>query len=354
METLSYKCINCGGPLQYDASKLKFYCEYCRSEFTEEVLRQHFGNLEEKLDEERQSEEQSEEDQLYGAALFTCQSCGAEVIAETDNTAATFCVYCHSPVVLTNRLKGEFKPDRVIPFKISEEDAKKRFREFCKKKWFLPKDFGSSAQLDMMKGVYYPYWLVDSHRDGGISATAEKVRRWTEGDYEYKETKIYKIRRAGVINFTKFPQSALSEDNSKNILKYVNPYDDEELKPFTMAYLSGFLAEKRDLERNQVQSEVDKALAEYAKKIYRDTVEGYDSVTIDSFDINTIDEHWNYALMPVWMMTFKYRDKMYMYAMNGQTGKNFGALPLDKGKLALFGIGVFILLSVIAFFLTGG
>ncbi len=354
METLAYKCINCGGPLQYDAGKQKFACEYCRSEFTEEILQKHFGKLEEQLNEEAKSEEMSEEDKLYGTALFTCQSCGAEVIAETENTAATFCVYCHSPVVLTNRLKGEFKPNMVIPFKISEEDAKQKFREFCKKKWFIPKDFVSDAQLDMMKGVYYPYWLVDSRKDGGISATAEKVRTWREGDYEYKETKIYRVRRAGIINFMNYPQAALSEDNNKNILKYVNPYDDEDFRPFTMAYLSGFLAEKRDLEREQVQNDVDKALAEYAKKIYRETVEGYDSVRVDDFELKTLTENWEYALMPVWMMTFKYRDKMYMYAMNGQTGKNFGALPLSKGKLALFGIGLFIALVIIAYFLMGG
>ena len=231
---------------------------------------------------------------------------------------------------------------------------KQKFLDFCKKKWFLPKDFVSSAQLDMMKGVYYPYWLVDSDKDGGMTATGEKVRRWTEGDYEYKETKIYKIHREGVINFKGYPQSALSEQNNKNILKYVNPYNDEEFRPFTMAYLSGFLAEKRDLEREQLQSEVDNALADYAKKIYRDTINGYDSVRVDHFNTRTISENWDYALMPVWMMTFKYRDKMYMYAMNGQTGKNFGALPIAKGKLALFGVGIFVLLAVITFFLMGG
>ncbi len=353
METIAYKCINCGGPLEYNAAKQKFACEYCRSEFTEQQLKDHFGNLDEQLHEDVRSEEQSEEDKLYGTALFTCQSCGAEVIAETTNTAATFCVYCHSPVVLSNRLTGQFKPDKVIPFKISEQDAKDRFKKFCGKKIFLPKDFLSSAQLDMMKGVYYPYWLIDSDKDGGISGTGKKIRRWTEGDYEYKETKIYRVVREGKIKFTGYPHTAL-DDTNKKALKYVNPYDDEEFRPFTMAYLSGFMAEKRDLERNQVQSEVDKELKDYAKKIYEDTVTDYDSYTTDNMHISTITEKWEYGLMPVWLMTFKYNGKDYLYAMNGQTGKNYGELPVSKGKLAAFGIGMFILAAVIMFFIMGG
>lgn len=354
METISYKCINCGGPLEYNASKLKFACEYCRSEFTEEQLRQHFGNLDEELHNEQQSEQQSETEREYGAALYTCQGCGAEVIAETENTAATFCVYCHSPVVISNRLTGQFKPDKVIPFKISENDAKEKFRAFCKKKLFLPKDFISSAQLDKMKGVYYPYWLVDSEKDGGMTATAKKIRRWKDNDYEYKETKIYHVVRRGKIHFTGYPHTALGNTEHSKALKYVNPYDDEEFRPFTMAYLSGFLAEKRDLERSQVQSDVDKELKDYAKRIYRDTIENYDTVTVDEFDVRTLRESWEYGLMPVWLMNFIYKDKTYMYALNGQTGKTFGELPVSGGKLAVFGVVMFIVLSVAGFFLLGG
>ena len=105
---------------------------------------------------------------------------------------------------------------------------------------------------------------------------------------------------------------------------------------------------------HDVQSEVDRELADYAKKIYRETITGYDSVKIDDFHIRTLGENWEYGLMPVWLMTFNYKDKNYMYAMNGQTGKNFGELPVSVGKLAIFGSVMFLLLAVIVFFLFGG
>lgn len=351
MSTVAYKCINCGGPLKYDPQKLKFACEYCLSDFTEEELQARWGNLDEQLDDVNQQEQEPEQtipdDEFsQNAVMYSCPSCGAEILTD-KTTAATFCVYCHSPVVLSNRLAGDFKPDKVIPFMISEKDAKQRFLDFCRKKHFLPKDFVSDAQLDMMKGVYYPYWLVDSLKDGGVLATAKKIRTWRKGDYRYTETKIFKVRRAGKIDFKGFPCPALKNEDKK-ALKYVNPYDEKDYKPFTMSYLSGFQAEKRDTERADVQGEVDVELLEYAKKIYRDTINGYDSVNIDHIDLKTLKESWKYALMPVWLMTYKYKDKTYLYAMNGQTGKTYGELPCSGKKLAIFGGIMFVVIFLIA------
>lgn len=347
MEAMSYECINCGGPLQFNAEKGAFYCQYCRGTFSEKDIQDHYAEENAKADEAHQNEEQVSDDEFFGnAALFECNTCGAEVIAD-KNTAATFCVYCHNPVVLTNRLAGEFKPQKVIPFKISEKDAKQRFMDFCKKKKFLPKDFLSSAQLDMMKGVYYPYWLVNTKKRGGIEATAKKKRRWREGDYEYEETKTYSVVRRGDIDFSGYPHTALKNDENLKALKYVNPYKDEEFRPFTMPYLTGFLAEKRDVDREDIQQEVDNELKDYAQRIYRDSIEGYDSVTVNSCDVKTINENWEYGMMPVWMMTFIYNGQKYLYAMNGQTGKNFGELPLDKGKLWLAAAGIFVGLLIL-------
>ncbi len=357
METVSYKCLNCEAPLQYNAQRLKFYCEYCRSEYTEEELRAHFGSLDQQLNQQAVSEDvpaeavpEGFEDFASNTVMYTCQSCGAEVIAD-KTTAATFCIYCHNPVVISNRLTGAFRPDRVIPFQIAEQDAQDRFFAFCKQKHFLPKAFIAQAELDKIKGVYYPYWLIDSLKDGCMFATAKKIRTWRVGDEKFTETKTFRVKRAGTIDFHDFPFPALSGEHSK-ALKYVNPYDDKDFKPFTMAYLSGFLAEKRNTEQAEVQTDVDKELKEYATRIYKDTIVDYDTVHVDSVEVRTVQEKWNYAMMPVWMMNFQYEGRDFLYAMNGQTGKTYGELPLSKGKLAAFGAILFAVLFLIC--LLGG
>lgn len=358
MATVSYKCINCGGPLKYNPTILKFSCEYCQSDFTEEQLQAHFGNLDENLNDVANEEQIPEPQDTNGdgvidendfnnnTVLYQCPSCGAEVITEAT-TAATTCVYCHSPVVLAGRLAGNMKPQKVIPFKISGDMAKERFKEICRKKWFLPSSFLSETQLENMKGIYYPYWLVDSLKDGEMYATGKKIRTWRVGDDQYTETKIYKIFRAGKIDFRNYPKEALNTENAA-LLRYVNPYDDVDLKNFSMSYLSGFQAEKRNMERTDLQAAVDNDLKDYSQKVYQTTIHGYDSVTVNHIQMNTLEESWDYALLPVWVMTYQYRGKNLLYAMNGQTGKVYGSLPCSIGKLAVLGGIVAVLIFLLS------
>lgn len=121
--------------------------------------------------------------------LFSCPNCGAEVVTD-ETTAATECVYCHSPVVLSGRLAGDMKPNLVIPFGFTEKDAKEKFYAMCKKKWFLPKDFVSDAHIDKMKGVYYPYWLVDSDKAGSCNATGKNIEHGVQAIMSIKKQRL--------------------------------------------------------------------------------------------------------------------------------------------------------------------
>lgn len=351
MSTVAYKCINCGGPLEFNPENQKFSCEYCKSDFTEQELKDHFGELDESLDDKENQVDESasaEEDEFgFNAVLFSCPNCGAEIITEAT-TVATSCIYCHSPVVLSGRLSGDYKPDIVIPFGFTGDAAKEKFYAMCKKKWFLPSDFISDAQIENMKGIYYPYWLVDSDKTGSCDATCKKYRTWRSGDYEYKETKTYSVSRMGSIAFKSYPNSALSKEDHQ-MLKYVNPYDNSAMTDFSMSYLSGFQAEKRDTERADIQEKVDKELLEYSEKIFKGTMDQYDSVSVDGIHMNTVNENWRYALFPVWLMTYTYRDQRKIFAINGQTGKTYGELPCSMKKLSLFGAGLFVVLSAIIF-----
>lgn len=350
MSTVSYKCINCGGPLTFNPDKQMFSCDFCRSDFTEAELKKHFGELDNELNnaENEVVETPQEEEDEFGmnAALFTCPSCGAEVITDNTTTAATSCIYCHNPVVLSGRLAGKYKPDLVIPFGFSEKEAKEKFYALCKKKKFLPKGFASDAQIENLKGIYYPYWMIDSDKNGDCHAVCKKERKWRDSNYEYTEIKTYSVSRAGKLNFRGFPTSALSKEDHQ-MLKYVNPYDDSALTNFSMSYLSGFQAEKRDTERQDLQQQVDNDLAGYAKKIFKGTMEQYNSVNIDSMNLYTTFEQWRYALFPVWLMTYTYKDKQHIFAINGQNGKTYGELPCSLKKLALFGAGLFVVLGLI-------
>lgn len=326
--TLTYQCPNCGAGLEFDAGKQKFCCEFCLSEFTEAEARE--ANSEE----DRRERESAQQDYNEHMNEYECPSCGARVVAD-ENTAASFCYYCHNPVVLVGKLSGQMRPQRIVPFQYDKQEAEKKFLEFAKRKWFVPRGFFASEQVEKITGVYYPFWITDADTDSNMMAHATRIRVWRVGKYEYTETSNFQIRRRGDIHFEDITTSALSEAD-KRMLEGVLPYPSEALQEFSMPYLSGFQAKKRDIERAALTDEVRGRMRGYAEQLLRSTVMGYNTVTVQGLDVNVKKSHWEYSLMPIWILTYRGRgDKIYTYAMNGYTGKVYGELPVSLPKLGL-------------------
>ena len=162
MNTVQYKCPNCGAELTFDPEHQNFSCEYCDSTYTEAEMQQLYQNMEQQADQQADASAETLESETDDKAfenetrLYTCQNCGAQIIAEAE-TSATFCYYCHTPVVLAGRLTGEYKPAYVLPFAVTREAAVEKFHSWCKKRWFLPRSFTSEKQLEKMSGVYVPF-----------------------------------------------------------------------------------------------------------------------------------------------------------------------------------------------------
>lgn len=367
MAVITYKCPNCGGELQFDPETQKYKCPYCLSVLSQEEADAAAGNGSfsgdgEKSDQAFQNAQTEHADSFEyredaaqegreEAVLFTCPSCGAELVTD-DTTAATFCYYCHNPVVLSGRLSGDYLPDKIIPFQLTKEKAREDFLSFVRKRKFTPSAFFSGNQIEKLSGVYYPYWVCRASGHGSLRAEGTKVRVWITGKVEYTETKVYEVEREGDFSMEELPKSALSKADHQ-LSQGVWPYDLAGCQPFRMSYLSGFLAEKRDLERTDFQAEFDREIQEFGKNAMRESVEGYSTVAVHDSRVEDVKQDWDYVLLPVWALTYKGKNgKTYYYAMNGQNGKFAGALPVDAGKLAALFFAV--ALPVLVLCLIGG
>lgn len=335
MAVISYKCPNCGGDLRFDPKTQRYKCEYCLSMFGEEEIQT--------AEQPSASEEQ--------AMVYNCPSCGAQLVTDAT-TAATFCYYCHNPVVLQGRLSGGYLPDKVLPFKFDRKEAEKRFLEYVQKKKFIPPAFFSKQQIEKLSGVYFPYWVCEYEIAGEMNAKATKIRIYRIGDTEYTETKFYDIIRKGGMTFSGMSANALDKEE-RQLAENVQPYRLEELQDFQMGYLSGFLAEKRNIERSTLQEQMLQNVRHYAKEALRDSVCGYNAVTSSKAAVRVEKEKWQYCLLPVWLLTYQGKNgKMFYYAMNGQTGEVFGELPVSYQKLALLFAAIFV--PVFLIMLAGG
>ena len=364
MATLNYKCPKCGGPLQFNPETQKFLCEYCFSDFTEQEVQQRYAEREQQQTrDEREVEAQAAKGEDNGdyAVSYSCPSCGAEIIT-TASTAATQCVYCQNPVVLGGRLSGEFKPDTVIPFAIDKKKAIDDFMKLCKKRKFLPKGFTSSKQFEKMQGVYFPYWYIDEQMRSSVTATGKTERTWTSGNRRYTETSTYRLYRTGDIMIQNVAESALrvTEENSEKadikvsqktkqeMLSCVHPFDLSKERPFSMSYLSGFQAEKRDISQQDLTAQVAQRMDDYAKTLLQNTMNQYSSISIENYNDETFSQNWRYSLLPVWIVTYKFNGEILPFAINGQTGKTYGKLPIALGKV----IGIAAAIAVVIFILV--
>ena len=327
--TVAYQCPCCGAGLGFDPEKQKFACEFCLSEFDEGELAGS-GAAE-------AAQKQAEEGEAFCEQmnLFTCPNCGAEVVAD-DDTVADYCYYCHNPVVHAGRLSGQLRPHKVVPFRITKAEAEEMFLKWCKGKWFLPKAFKARAHATQIKGVYYPFWVTDADAEGSSAFEATRTRSWSMGDYKYTEHKVYQLERAGNIHFEDIVTCALS-DADKRMLEGVLPYPSEELTDFSMPYLSGFFAKKRDIERDALSEEVRGRMHDYTAELLRRTVtRGYTTLSPTETNVNILQSHWEYALLPIWILTYTHKDgRVYTFAINASTGKIYGELPVSRLKLAV-------------------
>lgn len=349
MDAIEYKCPNCSADLKFDPEIQKLSCEYCLSSFTIEELRAIKEAAGEKVPTEAEIQTQQEFEEHTN--LYYCSSCGAQIMCD-DRQTALFCYYCHNPVILSGKLTGEYKPGKIIGFRLNKDRALDTFRNWVSKRSFVPDDFKSEQQLNKVTGLYVPFWVADCDIKADFTAIGKKIHSWTSGSYHYTETKEYRVIRRGTIIANGIPADGESKIDDL-LMESIEPFNYGDLKPFSMTYLTGFFADKYDVDKAQVFPRIKTRASQAGKKVIRDSVGSYSSLSVDTEQYNIMKTDWEYMMLPVWFMTYNYNDTMYEFAINGQTGKLAGTPPLDRQKLRMFctalGIGV-----TAALYLLGG
>lgn len=352
MSVVSYKCPNCGGNLNFDPESQRLKCEYCLSEFNKNEVEELTAKNTYDIPGQEIIEDDSDSKNYHiqgSANLYTCPSCGAQVITE-PNTSTTNCYYCHNPIVFTKQLSDEFRPSKVIPFQKSKDQALQTFLKWCEHKKFLPDDFSSPRQLENIAGLYVPYWLVDCDTNGYMRGTGKKISSWTQGDYHYTKTDIYSVSRAARMSFSYLPHDASKKADDK-IMDSIAPFDYKDLKDFSYSYLSGFISEKYDVTKEEVYPLIKSRVEQAVKRELESSVKGYTTTSMAGSNVQINRTHFHYTLMPVWMLTYQYQGTTYMFAMNGQTGKTFGSVPVSQSKLNRLFLIVFIISFIIILFI---
>ncbi len=391
-----YQCPACTGPLKFDGKIGKLKCEYCGSSYTTQEIEKLYAQKNESAavaDEEAQKKADQAEAEGSGAAAagasaatgasgslgssgagsgssgaatasgagsgwgsdaahmraYNCTTCGAELITD-ETTAATSCPYCGNPTIIPGKFAGMDRPDYVIPFKVDKKQAVNSFKDYYKGRLLLPRAFEADNHIEEIKGVYLPFWMFSGEVSGNAQYEAYKEDCRRTGDEEIVRKDHYDVYREGTMRFTRIPVDA-STKMSDDLMDSIEPFEYKEMRPFAMEYMPGYLANKYDVTKEQSSKRADDRAVSTFRSALRETVKGYNSVNVNRQSEKIDTEKVEYGMLPVWLLSSEWEDKIYTFAMNGQSGKMVGDLPVSKPKLAVCVIGIFAVVFALMHFL---
>ncbi|MDO5738443.1 MAG: hypothetical protein Q4P65_04260 [Eubacteriales bacterium] len=342
-EIREYECPRCGGRVEYDPKSGLLVCPYCGAEFEPEAFAEKLAKAQpvdtespaaETVSYARVPGEQLERwnpSEEPGLTSYICESCGGEIIADV-NKAALRCPYCDNPVLVPRKLEAQYKPNYVIPFRFSKEQAIEAFRQHASAHKLVPDIFSAKSHLEEVQGIYLPYWLISCRAKANYAFEASTTESVRSGDRIYTTERIYDVKRQGALNFEQIPVEA-STKHSRALLESLEPYDFSQLQPFNEGYLAGFLADKYDLEAEASEPRAKQRIQKTMETAFNKTLSDYERFSLRDMELNLDQMKFEYALLPVWILNTRWQNELYHFAMNGQTGKLIGDLPEDRSKV---------------------
>ena len=336
-------CKNCAGRLVFDPAKQRLVCESCGSMFKPEEF--DISDKEELLDKKAVSMNEvqgTDSNEFMDCYVYTCASCGGEIIINGTESSTT-CIYCGNPAVVFSRIARHRRPQYILPFKVSKDEAIEVIRERFSKGIFIPKDI-KNFKADNIRGIYIPYWLVDCNHKGAV--VVKGVIR------SGKSSRTVYYGRAGRLKLKDLPLDAsrmLSDESSSRL----EPFDLRAMKPFDEDYLLGFYSNISDVTYRDLRSAAAKRCESYFNEAALADVSGpsnkgiYSSNQLTNIDYNNV----RYAMLPAWFVTYDHDGKHNTIIVNGQTGKIVCGVPWNKALFVTLLIVTGIVLTVASYFI---
>ena len=340
-ELQEFKCPHCDGGIEFSSGEQKMKCPYCDSEFEIEALMTYQAELDKQYEDNMVWETDTnawQEGEADGLRVYCCNTCGGEIVAD-ETTGATECPFCGNPVVMTGQFAGTLRPDLVIPFKMDKKAAMATLQNHYKGKVLLPKVFKDENHVKEVKGIYVPVWLFNADADAHVQYKTTKIRHWSDSKYNYTETSHFMVTRAGGLGFEHVPVDGSSKMDD-TLMESIEPFHIGDAVDFQTAYLSGYLADKYDVDAAASIGRANERIKRSTEEAFAATVNGYSTVVPVSSNIKLNNSQAKYALFPVWMFNTQWNGKRFTFVINGQTGKIAGDLPMDMGAFWrwLFGV----------------
>lgn len=355
-ETHHYPCSSCGADLLFEPGDGFLTCPYCGHkqaipESTEQVQEQSY---EQHL---RIRPEQMEK-LAVNALEVQCQSCGAKSIFTPPQVAGR-CEFCGVQIVAQPKSADPIlTPGGLLPFRITQQQASSALRQWLSSRWFAPNDLKRFAQPEAIHGIYLPFWTYDTNTATYYTGQRGEYYYVTETYYE-RDQQGRQVPRTRQVRHTRWHSASGTVTGGfddvlipatvslpPNRLAALEPWDLTELRSYEPAFLSGFKAQRYQVDLKQGFELVKQVIAPAIETEVRRDIGG-DEQRIDSLSTAYSEIMFKHLLLPVYAGAYRYNGKLFQILVNGRTGEIQGERPYSVWKIALLVVSILIIVLIV-------
>lgn len=344
------ECPSCGGSFEFNPASSNLKCPYCDFEMQIADPDEEQAGVAE-LDFSAATDVKNFD---WGAEKKSviCGSCGAEAIYDALEVA-NVCAYCDSNQLMEASAEGALSPNGVVTFEITKQQAGDKFITWIKGKWFTPREAKEKAKPEGFQGVYLPHWTFDTQTASRYSAEYGIDRRTKDSEGKTKIETDWYTTNGFYQRFIDDHVVLATTRHEEKILSAIRPFHTDKAKPYLPQYLSGFSAERYSVGLEQGWTQAQKEINDILKQEIKQkimTKHGADHVRQLKLSASYNDVKYKYLMLPIWLSSFKYNNKIYHFAVNGQTGKVGGQAPISALRVAIAVVAGLAVIGGLAWF----
>lgn len=345
------ECPSCSASIEFNPKTGKLTCPYCGYE-TEIAAPE---KQEEKVAQEMDFAKAEERGNFnWGVEKKTviCKSCAAETIYDALQVADS-CPYCGSNQVMEASAKNTLAPNGVCAFELTDKQAGENFQSWIKGKWFTPRAAKESAKPDSFKGVYLPYWTFDTKTSSRYSASYGRHRTVTDKDGNTRTETDWYTTSGFYQEFIDDHLISATTRYDRNMMRKIEPFNLLNNKVYKPEYVAGFLSERYSIGLQDGWSQAKREISNHLNAQITSKIRWEHNADVVSnlhFSTTHDDITYKYLMLPIWLSSFRYKEKVYRFMVNGQTGRVGGDAPISPLRVTIAVILSIIAIAIIWYF----
>ena len=353
----AFPCKGCGANVEFSPEAQSLKCPYCAREHLipqspEEVREVDF----------KEALADGTEIEMIEQIAVRCGACGAEVVLPERVTAGR-CSFCDNPLVAQGESRQLVQPKAVLPFKVSDKDAKASFERWIRTLWFAPNDLKKLANEESLDGVYVPFWTFDAETESFYRGQRGQyywvTERYTTRENNRTVTKTRRVRHtrwrsaSGVV-WVHFDDLLISGSQTlpSSLVDRLAPWDLTALVPFDERYVAGFRAEVYRVDLEAAFKRAKEVMSHSIRRACKRDIGG-DDQRVHSVRTQHYRVTFKHLLLPLWISAYRYGDRTYRFVINARTGEVQGERPYSWWKIATAVLVLAVVVAVLIMLMQG-